>query len=272
MDAAFWMPVMLASLLAGGTSGALGTYIVGMRMPFLGVCVAHAALAGAVFGALGGLSQEWLMAPALAGAMITALALGLLKPRQSQGDSNSIMGLLFSLSMGLAFLGMGMLNASGHSDHDLRALLWGNLAFCRWRDVYFMLAGGGLLSGFLGIFSKEMTAILFSREDAQASGIHANLIWTGFLMLTAMIMTVNFQSIGGLMIYSLVANPAMGAFLVARNARAALRWSVTLGMASAAGGLALAAVLNLPAGATIVLTSSIIVVACWLWARWLRNA
>ncbi len=271
MDAAFWMPIILASLLAGGTSGALGTYIVGMRMSFLGVCVAHAALAGAVFGALAGLDQELLMAPALAGAVATALALGLLRPRRSQGDTNNIMGLLFSLSMGLALLGMGMLNATGHSDHDLRALLWGNLAFCRWRDVCFMLAGGGLLVGFLALFSKETIAILFSCEDALASGIHVNLVWTGFLILTAIIMTVNFQSIGGLMIYSLVANPAIGAFHVARNARAALWWSVLLGITSSAGGLGLATMLNWPAGATVVLTSSLVVLACWSWARWLRR-
>ena len=49
IDLALWGPVMVAGVVAGASTGALGTYIVGMRIPFLGVCVAHAALAGAVW-------------------------------------------------------------------------------------------------------------------------------------------------------------------------------------------------------------------------------
>ena len=62
--------------VAGASTGLLGTFIVGMRIPFLGVCVSHAALAGAVFGALFGLSGPALLLPALAGATATALAFG----------------------------------------------------------------------------------------------------------------------------------------------------------------------------------------------------
>ena len=50
LDFAYWAPVLVGGLVAGGSSGLLSVYIVGMRIPFLGVCVSHAALAGAVFG------------------------------------------------------------------------------------------------------------------------------------------------------------------------------------------------------------------------------
>ena len=46
IDLVLWAPVMAGGALAGASSGVLGTFIVGMRIPFLGVCVAHAALAG----------------------------------------------------------------------------------------------------------------------------------------------------------------------------------------------------------------------------------
>lgn len=58
IDLVFWAPVMAGGALAGASSGVLGTFIVGMRIPFLGVCVAHAALAGAVFGGLCGLEDR----------------------------------------------------------------------------------------------------------------------------------------------------------------------------------------------------------------------
>ena len=82
MDLAFWMPVMVAGLVGGASSGLLGVYIVGMRIPFLGVCISHAALAGAVFGELAGFTGPLLLLPALAGAVITALALGLANPHR----------------------------------------------------------------------------------------------------------------------------------------------------------------------------------------------
>ncbi len=39
IDLIFWAPVMAGGALAGASSGVLGTFIAGMRIPFLGVCV-----------------------------------------------------------------------------------------------------------------------------------------------------------------------------------------------------------------------------------------
>ena len=40
------------------------------------------------------------------------------------------MGILFSLTMGLAFLGLGLFSIRGVSDNEVRSLFWGNLNFC----------------------------------------------------------------------------------------------------------------------------------------------
>lgn len=256
LDLAFWTPVMVGGLLAGGSSGLLSVYIVGMRIPFLGVCVAHAALAGAVYGSLAGLEGPMLLLPALAGAVLTALALGLADPRKINMDANVIMGLLFSVTMGLAFVGFGLFGVLGRSDNDVRSLLWGSLTYCRWSDVWLMLGAAAALGLFVLAFGKEMRAILFSRTDAQAVGIRATAVWTGFLILTAVLMTVNFQTVGGLMIYSLITNPAAAAFQIARGTHRAMLLAVLIGAASGLGGFLLSAVTDLPSGAVIVLVSS----------------
>ena len=59
----FWMPVLCCGALAGASTGLFGAFIVGMRIPLIGVCVSHAALAGAVFGSLCGLSSQMLLLP-----------------------------------------------------------------------------------------------------------------------------------------------------------------------------------------------------------------
>ena len=250
---------MVGGLLAGGSSGLLSVYIVGMRIPFLGICVAHAALAGAVFGGVAGLTGPALLLPALAASAATALLLGLADPRRIHMDANVVMGLLFSLTMGLAFVGIGLLQTLGRSDNDVRSLLWGSLLYCRWSDVWLMLGASAALGLFVLIFAKEMRAILFSRSDAQAAGIRATAVWTGFLIFTAILMTVNFQTVGGLMIYSLITNPAAAAFQLVRGARRAMLLAVLFGAISGLGGFLLSAVTDLPTGAVIVLLSAVIV-------------
>ncbi len=270
MDLVYWLPVLVGGVLSGASCGALGNYVVGMRVPFLAVCISHAALAGAVFGSLAGLSGPWMTLPALVTAMLTALSLGALEGRSRRLDTNIVIGILFSLSMGLAFLGIGLFGVLGRSDNDVRSLLWGSLNFCRWADVRWIAACAVLLVCFLTVFRKEMCAILFSRTHAAAAGVQVGLVWTAFLILTSAVLTVNFQTVGGLMIYSLITNPAVAAFQLTRGHDRALLTSVALGAASSLLGFLTAAWLDLPTGATIVILSSCLVVGAVLWARWMR--
>jgi manganese/iron transport system permease protein len=264
LDLAYWTPVLLGGLVAGASCGTMGVYITGMRLSFLGICMAHAALAGAVAGNLAGLHGQAVLLPALAGAMLVALLLGLADPRRWQLDGNLVLGVLFSLTMGLAFLGMGLADRLGRAAADSQALLWGNLAFCRWPEFFLMLGAALLLWGFILLFGKEMCAILCSRTEAQAAGIHATFVWCVFLLLAAVLLTVNFQTVGGLMIYSLITNPAVAAFQVGRGLRQCLPLAAGFGALSGGGGFLLAAWTDLPVGAVIVLVSSVLVLAALL--------
>ncbi|MBN2448527.1 MAG: metal ABC transporter permease [Phycisphaerae bacterium] len=266
----FWLPVILGGVLAGASSSLLGVYIVGMRVPFLAVCVSHAALAGAVFGSLFGLDGQWIMLPALLAASATAISLGLLEERILHVDANVLIGVLFSLSMGLAFLGIGLFPVFGRSDSDVRNLLWGSLLYCQWRDVYVMIGVGVLLTAFVTLFRKEMRAIMFSRLHATAAGVPVTLVWTLFLILASSVMTVNFQTVGGLMIYSLITNPALAAFQLVRGHDRALAVATILGGLTGLGGFLVARQWDLPTGATIVILSSLLVAVAFFIGR-LRN-
>ncbi len=267
IDWLLWGPVICAGALAGASTGMLGTFIVGMRVPFLGICVSHAALAGAVFGALFGLSGSMLILPGMAGAVVTALLLGVVDPQTVRVDSNVLLGLLFTLTMGLAFLGLGLFDVYGVSKNDVLDLLWGSVLWCRWSDCGIMAATALAQLAFVTIFYKELRAILFSRTQAAAAGVRVTLVWTLFLILTSLVITVNFQTVGGLMIYSLLTNPAAAAFLLVRGFGRALIASTALGATSGLGGFLICKATDLPAGAMIVILSSLLVAAAALVAR-----
>mgnify|MGYP003800253737 CR=1 FL=1 len=140
--------------------------------------------------------------------MLAALVLGLLDSHHIRLDTNVLIAALFALSMGLAFLGIGLFGVLGKSDHDVRSLLWGNLAFCRWRDVWPMLVVLALQIAFVALLGKHLRALLFSRAEASAMGIPATAVWIGLLVLTSLVLSLHFQTVGGLLIYSLLTNPA----------------------------------------------------------------
>lgn len=259
LDWIFWMPVMVGALVAGASMGMMGTVVVGMRAPFLGVCVSHAALAGAVFASLAGAGQVGMLAAALGGSTITALALGLADPDRLKMDTNVMLGLLFTTSMGLAFLGIGLHQRLGISDHDVRALLWGSLLLCDWPTVGLTAAVLAVAAAFMAGCHKELRAMMFSRRLATASGVAVTGVWVGFLLLISATVTVSFQAVGGLMIYSLMANPAAAAFQLVRGYGRTLALATALGAVSGLGGFLISAATDLPTGAVIVLLSAALV-------------
>ena len=104
--------------------------------------------------------------------------MGTLDLQSARIDSNVLLGILFSLTMGLSFLGLGLFSVYGISDNEVRGLLWGSLNFCRWRDFYIIAGAAGVELVVVLLFYKELRAILFSREHASAAGIHTTPVWT----------------------------------------------------------------------------------------------
>jgi manganese/iron transport system permease protein len=258
----FWATygmIILAAVLGGGAAGLLGVFLVGLRMPFITVFSAHSAMAGAVYGTFIGLS------PSVAG-FIGALLGGLFLARlveKTNVEANSALAVLFSLTMGLAFLGIGL---SPGPKSEMLSLIWGSLLFVTRGQVWFMLALAVLLVGFVFFLNKELKALVFSRELAQAL-FPTSLVFTSLLVLSAGVIAVNLEIVGGLMLFSLVNNPATAALRVARSYRAALVISTVGGALSALVGFFAAYGLNLPVGACIVLVSSAFVGAAFLYDR-----
>jgi len=248
--------ILAAAVLGGASAGLLGVFVIGLRMPFLAVVTAHAALAGAVFGELVGARHD---VTGFAGAVVGAVVLGHLL-RHRALDTNAALGTLFSLMMGLAFLGIGLGEGPRSS---VLALLWGSLLFVSTNQLLLMAAVGAALVAFVVVFDSHLRVLMFSRELASAL-VPESAVFGSLLLLAAATVTVNLETVGGLMLYSLVCNPAVAALRAARSYRAALVLGAGLGAFSAVGGFLAAYWLDLPVGACIVLFSSLVVgVVLW---------
>ncbi len=251
MDSYFYW-IVLAGAVAGASTGFLGVYIVGMRMPFIGTCISHAAMAGTVLSYLVGM---WPSAGAMVLSVICAMSLATIPPGRARLDTNVGLGIVFSLMLGLTFLGIGFMETSRS---EVFGLLWGNILFVDADALLTILLIAAVLALFSWYFNKEMKAILFSRSIASATGIHERFVYSLFLALCGITLSVNLRFVGGLMIFSLITNPAAAAYQICRGHRTVVITATLFGMASTVFGFLASFYLDLPTGACIVITSTVI--------------
>jgi len=251
MDPFFYL-IILAGVIAGASCGLLGAYIVGLRLPFVGIFISHTAMAGTVYSYLLGLN------PALCATAISAVAamgLAAVRPGRSRIDPNVALAILFSLMLGLTFLGIGLTEGSRT---ELLGLLWGSILFVRRENVVVIALAAAAFAVFAALFNKELKALLFSRGIASATGVHETFVYALFLALCGVILAVNLPLIGGLMIFSLITNPPAAAYQICRGHRAVLLVSTAFGVLSTVGGFLVSYYLDLPTGACIVLASTLL--------------
>ncbi len=252
--------ILAAAVISGASCAAVGFLLANLRLPFLGVTMSHAALAGAVFAKVLGLP---IFPPAFAVAIGSAFAIGPLADK-AKLDSNLAMGIVFSLSMGVAFLGIGLTDGP---KTEMLDLIWGSILLITTRDVIFLGVLGLILFVYLAVFEKEIKAVLFSRTVAASVGVREAALTYSMLIVTGAVVTACLESVGGLLLFALLSNPVAAATRVFDSYMGSLIGSAGLGALSAVGGLGLSWVFNLPAGASIALVSGIIFIICIIIGR-----
>ncbi len=242
---------ILAGLCGGITCSIVGVFVVTMHLSFIGVCIAHAAFAGALLGV-------WLGFNPLVGALLFSLvSAGIIGPMADRGELNpdTSIGIVFSLMLGLAFLFMGMMPGSRT---EALNLFWGSILTVSRGNLIFLAVVTAIIAGLAVAFYKEIQAVICHRQVALAVGIPATLIFYGILFSTGVTITASLRSIGGLLIYSLILNPAAAAYQLTYSLKRMLLIASVFGIISCWAGLAASYFLDFPSGASIVITSSII--------------
>jgi len=251
LELAFFQKALIACMLAGIACGIVGVWIVTMRISFIGVAVSHAAFAGALLAVV--LDQPIVLFSSIF-SLLSCAVLGPLSDRGQLHPETSI-GIIFSATLGVAFLLMGVM-PEGKS--QALNLLWGSVLTVTGTDTALLAATALLVSATAIIFFKELQSIVFNREMAKASGIAASAFFYLLLFMTGTTVSTTLKSVGGLLVFALIINPAAAAYQITYSMKKMYVISLVLAVFSGWSGLVLAAVFNLPAGACIVLVSSLI--------------
>jgi manganese/iron transport system permease protein len=247
----FMQNAILTGVLGGIACSIVGVFVVLLHMPFIGVAMSHAAFAGAMLGL-------WLGFNPLIGAFgMSLLAAAIVGPLADRGELNpdTSMGIIFSLMLGLSFLFMGLMPGTKSSALEL---LWGSILTNTRGDIILLAVVAAIIVVLVMVFFKEIQATVFNRDMALSVGIPSTIILYVILFLTGSTITATLRSIGGILIFSLILNPAAAAYQLTYSMKKMFLLSALFGVLSSFIGLMLSYYFNLPSGATIVITSSVI--------------
>jgi manganese/iron transport system permease protein len=247
----FMQNAVLAAFLGGIACGTIGVFVVLMHMPFIGVAMSHAAFAGALLGL-------WLGFNPLVGAFVfSLLAAAVIGPLADRGGLSPevSLGVIFSFMLGIGFLFMGIMPGTRSGALEL---LWGSILTNTGSDILVLAVVTVVVVVLVFTFFKEIQATVFNRKIALSVGLPATLILYGVLFLVGATVTASLRSIGGLLIFALILNPAAAAHQLTYSMKRMFILSATFGVLSGWIGLLLSYLFDIPSGATIVLTSSVI--------------
>jgi manganese/iron transport system permease protein len=247
----FMQNAVIATFLGGIACALIGVFVVLMHMPFIGVAMSHAAFAGALLGLWLGFNP---LIGALGFSLLAAIVIGPLADRGELTPDTSL-GIIFSLMLGVAFLFMGLMPGTKSGALEL---LWGSILTNTRSDILLLAIVAVVVVGLIVLFYKEIQATVFNRHIALSVGLPSTLILYGILFLTGATVTASLRSIGGLLIFSLILNPAAAAYQLTYSMKKMFLLAAVFGVLSGWIGLIFSYLFNIPSGATIVITSSLI--------------
>ena len=245
----FMQRSLMAAALVGAVCSVIGVFVVLRGLAFVGAGTAHAAFAGVALAYLVGLPPLPL---AIAFGLATVWITGLMEERGRMKLDVSI-GILYTATMALAILFIGLMKSY---NAEVYGYLFGSVLSVTAEELKAMLALSALVLGVIVLFSKELYFIAFDQEMAEASGVPARRIFYLLLTLVAFTVVVALKTVGAILVFAMILIPASTAYQLTHSLSHMTAYAVVIGMLSAAGGVLLSYMWDLPSGPAIVLLAT----------------
>ena len=246
---------LLASLLSGLTCGIIGTYVVCRRMVFLAGGITHAS-----FGGLG--IAFYLGANPIVGAMIFAImsAFGIeWAGNKGRIREDSAIGIVWSIGMAVGALFMSL--RPGYTSGDLSAYLFGSIVTVTHADVVAL----GLLTALILIgamlWLRPIMYVAFDREFARSRGIPTKIVSYLMAALIAITIVLSIRIMGIVLLISLITMPVVIVNTISKSYRIITLIAPIIAVVGNVVGLILSYNFEVPPGAAIIFTLTVVLIA-----------
>ncbi len=254
--------VLIGTLLLGALSGAIGVFATLRGQSLLGDAISHAAFPGIALAFLLTWSKNplLLLAGGACSGMLGASCVTIITSYSSLKHDTAL-GIVLSVFFGSGLVLLTHIQKLAVSNQAvLNKFLFGNAATLLPEDIA-LIAGIAIVFFFIMfLFWKELSVIAFDAAYAQVLGYRV-VQWDMFLSFLLVIVTVvGLQTVGVVLMSSLLIAPAAAARQWTNNVRTMILLSAFFGAISCAMGTVLSSMAdNLPTGPVIVVLLSCIV-------------
>lgn len=264
------LSIILTAGLVATAAGLLGPFLVLRRVALMSDAVSHAVLPGIVVAFL--IFQTRAPLPVILGAGVFAilcvLSVDALKATELV-KSDAAIALVFPALFALGVIGITRYASGAHLDLD--STIYGEIAFSPFQTFEiagFEIARSIVVLGSVALFNlllisalwKEFKATTFDPEFSRTIGISPVTLSRALLIAVAVTAVTAFESVGAILVVSLLIVPAATAYLLTNRLWVMIAVTVAIGWTAAVGGHAAATAVD----ASIAGMMGLVAAACFV--------
>jgi zinc transport system permease protein len=248
----FMQRALYAGLAVAVVCAVIGVFVVQRGLAFIGDGLAHACFGGIAIGLWLGSDVEHAVWLAIPFTVMIALGIGfVLRRSQLRGDVAT--GVFFSFSFALGVLFLGLREATARPV-NVESLLFGSILAVSPEVLNVVLIVSATALVITLLMWSRLAYAIFDSELAAVSGVPVAALEYLLLGQTAVVIVVAVKTVGVVLVSSFLIIPAAAGRLVGTTLARATILAVVFGAAGAFVGLIASYHLDVPTGATIILT------------------
>ena len=253
---AFIQRGMLALILVGGISAVVGCFVVVRGMSFFGDALSHAILPGVAlsYTASGGYVASNLFLGGLGAGIVSALVIAWLTRNQELKEDSAIAIVFVTMFA----LGIAIVSTQSSYSADLSHILFGSILGISQGDLLMVAAMGAAVLLIILLLYKELLIVSFDLTLAHSLRLPVEPLRILLLLLIAVTIVASLQAVGIALMLALLITPAATARLLVKRLHHMIVIASLIGIVSGVAGFYASYYLDIPSGACIVLTLSVI--------------
>ncbi len=247
---------LIIAVICSTVCAVVGTHVVLRGMAFIGDAVAHAVFPGIAIAF--SLHASVLLGGAVTGAAV-ALAVAYFSQRRTVKE-DTLIGIFFAAAFAAGLIVMSRIEGYSAS---LTSFLFGSITGVPARDVVITAIGGTIIVTAVVALTRSFSIVTLDRETAQALGYKVLLLDCLLYLTVTAAVVLSIRTVGNILVLALLLVPPATARLVTTTLVPMMATAVACGITGSIVGLYLSWALDLPTGATIVLTLTALFLTVW---------
>lgn len=266
--------IQLIAIVISISCSLLGVFLVLKKMSMLTDAITHTVLLGIVlcFFIVHRLDSPLLIVGASLFGVITVYLVELLSSTRLIKEDAAI-GIVMSFLFSIAVILISKYTANIHLDID--AVLLGEIAFAPFhiKEIFGIKIASALFNGlivlliniiFVFLFFKELKISIFDKMLASSLGLTPLLIHYLLMSMVSITAIASFEAVGATLMIAFMVGPAATAYIISKNLKQMIIYSITFGILAAIIGVNLAIKLDVSIAGTISVVISLIFLVIFL--------